>query len=335
MATRRTAQTRVIHIRSKESFNPPLISRATLYACIKMKQSTNHVMMVKPWHFYANPQTAHSNAFQAEHSDAQKSEITRAAIEEWDRVVQTLRRKCIQVTTFDELPKEETPDAVFPNNWISFHPQKLYIYPMQAQNRRLERRKDILDHFTADSIYNLVDFAKEKEDKGAFLEGTGSMVLDRVNKIAYACVSPRTSLEALNEWCKLEGYEPFAFKATDKEGREIYHTNVMMSIGRSFAIVCMECVVDSGEKLREKLQKSGHEVVEITYAQLTKFAGNVLQVSTNAGDPLIVMSSTAYNAFDAAQIKNLSSHGEILQVTIPTIERYGGGGVRCMLAEVF
>ena len=291
--------------------------------------------MIKPSQFCANQETAGTNAFQKGQQDGQNESVTIAAVTEWQAVVQALRGRGLEVTTFETNPARVTPDAVFPNNWISFHSQKIYLYPMFAENRRRERNKDIVKFWTEQASYEVVDLAQANESIGQFLEGTGSMVLDRVNKIAYACVSPRTSEQVLEQWCAIAEYTPFAFQAKDRCGRAIYHTNVMMSIGKDFAIVCMDSVVDKKEVLRESLQKTGRNVIDISLGQMEAFAGNVLALSTSSGEQLIVLSTTAFKALDDVQRDVLSTRGTLVQVDIPTIERYGGGGVRCMLAEVF
>lgn len=302
-----------------------------------MKQSTGKVLMVRPAHFGSNPMTQDSNSFQAPQEGEVQAQIIPQAIAEWENLVRMLCAEGIEVKEFEDSREPNSPDAVFPNNWISFHEGgEMVIYPMYAPNRRLERRPEIIEHFSA-GAYKLWDFASEMEPQNQFLEGTGSLILDRINKIAYACVSPRTSPVAFDIWCKKMGYQGFIFQAVNQEGVEIYHTNVMMSLGKSLAVVCLEAMPDprSREALLQKLKSTGHKVVSITLDQMSAFAGNMLELEKPSGESLLVMSKQAHDSLSDTQIKAIKAHAWPLVAPVSVIEKYGGGSVRCMIAEIF
>lgn len=299
------------------------------------KQSTSHLLMIRPVNFGFNEETALSNAFQKR--DTEKNGIQEKALAEFDGMVSILRQKGVDVTVIDDTPHPYTPDSIFPNNWVSFHADgTVFLYPMQAENRRLERREDIIaeleDRFAAKMIIDLSRF--EAENK--FLEGTGSMVLDRENKIAYACLSPRTDREVLDIFCKQEGYQPICFDAFDKHKQAIYHTNVLMCTGSKFVVICMDSIPNPLQKimLTETIEATHKELIEISFEQMNNFAGNMLEVKNNAGDPLIVMSKNAFNALTTVQKTKLGQYGELVYADINTIETNGGGSARCMMAEV-
>ena len=307
-----------------------------------MGQITDTVLMVKPHHFCRNEETAVNNYFQQGGNEIGQEEILKSAQLEFDGFVKALRDKGVNVIVVEDRPEVITPDSVFPNNWISFHANgDVTLFPMYANNRRLERRDDILDlledqGFEIGHVFDLTD--AEREDK--FLEGTGSMILDRENGIAYCALSYRSDEELFREFCELFGYRPVPFKAyqsVDGERKLIYHTNVVMTLGESFAVVCAEAIDDIQERERviNTLKRSEKEVILISEAQLASFAGNMLQVENNEGDRFLVMSSTAHNSLNNDQIKRLKQHTEFIVVDIPTIEYFGGGSARCMLAEVF
>jgi hypothetical protein len=300
-----------------------------------MSQSTSHLLMIRPVNFGFNEQTAESNAFQ--NKAAQKNGANDAAQREFDGMVNMLRQNGVDVTVVDDTPEPHTPDSIFPNNWVSFHSDgQVFLYPMQAENRRLERREDIInsleDNFTVKHVIDLSRF----EEENKFLEGTGSMVLDRENKIAYACISPRTDRGVLNLFCERAGYQPITFDAVDEKGQAIYHTNVLMCIGTRFAVICLESIPNSNEKLavKESLLSTKKEIVDILFNQMNHFAGNMLEVKNKAGETLIVMSKSAHDALQEAQKKVLSNYGKLVYADISTIENLGGGSARCMMAEV-
>lgn len=305
------------------------------------KQVTNDIMMVRPVAFHMNEQTAVNNYYQQSAGGVSAADVQGEALDQFDAFVEKLRAEGVEVTVFDDTKDPSTPDSIFPNNWISFHQDGVIrLYPMYAENRRAERREDIIDslknHF---NVTNVINFS-QWEEKAAFLEGTGSLLLDRQNKIAYAAVSERTMLEPLNDFCEEAGFEPVTFHANqsvDGKRLPIYHTNVMMCLGEGFAVVCMDSIddVEEQEILREALIETDKEIVEITEEQKEQFAGNMLQVVGRDDERLVVMSSAAFNSLSESQIERLSGHGRIVHSDIHTIEKLGGGSARCMMAEVF
>jgi hypothetical protein len=298
-------------------------------------QSTSHILMIRPVNFGFNEETAVSNAFQNRHAD--KNGVNEKAQHEFDKMVSILRGNGADVTVIDDTPEPYTPDSIFPNNWVSFHADGgIFLYPMQAENRRLERREDIIaqleDCFVVKHIIDLSRF----EHDNKFLEGTGSMVLDRENKIAYACSSPRTDREVLNLFCEQAGYKAISFDAVDEQGKAIYHTNVPMCIGSKFAVICLDSIPNPAEKtmVTESLKSTKKEIVDISFAQMNQFAGNMLEVKNKVGETLIVMSLNAFNALDRLQKTILEKFGKLVYADINTIETNGGGSARCMMAEV-
>ncbi|MDO3641121.1 citrulline utilization hydrolase CtlX [Mucilaginibacter sp. L3T2-6] len=298
-------------------------------------QSTSHILMIRPVNFGFNEETAGSNAFQ--NRNAAKDGVNEKAQQEFDRMVNTLRGEGVDVTVVDDTPEPYTPDSIFPNNWVSFHADgNVFLYPMQAENRRLERREDVIAKLEDDfAVKHIIDLSRfETEDK--FLEGTGSMVLDRVNKIVYACLSPRTDREVLNLFCEQAGYTPVSFDAVDEKGQAIYHTNVLMCIGSGFAVICLDSIPNPHEKIlvKESLQSTQKEIIDISFEQMNSFAGNMLEVNNNKGEALIVMSKNAFSALDEEQKATLKKYGKLVYSDINTIEANGGGSTRCMMAEV-
>jgi len=252
-------------------------------------------------------------------------------------MVSALCANGVDVTVIDDTPEPYTPDSIFPNNWVSFHADgEVYLYPMQAENRRLERREDIIakleDRFSVKHVIDLSRF--EQENK--FLEGTGSMVPDRENKIAYACISPRTDRDVLDLFCEHAGYRPVTFDAVDEKGQAIYHTNVLMCVGTGFAVICLDSIPNPDEKLvvKESLSLTKKEIIDISFGQMKHFAGNMLEVKNSAGDTLIVMSQSAFDALLDEQKQILKKYGKLVHADIGTIETLGGGSARCMMAEV-
>jgi hypothetical protein len=259
---------------------------------------------------------------------------------EFDQLTDRLSAAGIDVITFDDRSDVVCPDAVFPNNWFSTHRDgKVFLYPMEAPSRRLERRRDILDTLVGTqglAIGAVIDLTHH-ERSNRFLEGTGSMVLDRRERIAYAARSSRTDPDLVHEFCALAGYDPYIFDAVDATAKPIYHTNVMLAIGDRFALVCAESVKDvaARARLRHKLRSSGRDVIELSTAQMQAFTANALQLSGGKGRNVIALSASARNALYTEQLARLSVHGELVSADISTIERLGGGSVRCMLAEVY
>jgi hypothetical protein len=293
------------------------------------------ILMIRPVNFGFNEQTAESNAFQNRH--AQNDTANEKAQKEFDGMVNILRKNAVDVMVVDDTPEPHTPDSIFPNNWVSFHGNgQVFLYPMQAENRRLERREDIIngleDNFTIRHIIDLSHF----EEEGKFLEGTGSMVLDRENKIAYSCISPRTNREVLALFCERAGYTAVTFNAVDENGQAIYHTNVLMCIGSGFAVICLDSIQNRHERIavKESLESTQKEIIDISFGQMNRFAGNMLEVKNKAGETLIVMSQNAYNVLSEEQKIVLTKYGKLISANINTIESIGGGSARCMMAEV-
>lgn len=301
-------------------------------------QITDSLMMVRPRHFGFNPETASSNAFQSDDQSRSAEEIRQAAIQEFDKFVATLRAAGVIVHVLDDDDEPRKPDAVFPNNWVSFHHDGTVVtYPMHATIRRAERREALIaqigQHYQLSNRIHME--ASESDSK--FLEGTGSIIFDHDYRLAYACLSPRTSLGLLRDLCRRLGYEALAFRATDANHQEIYHTNVMMAIGVTFVIICLDAVLDPAEKqmLLARFHGSQKEVIQISLDQMNAFAGNMLQVRSQSGEGYLVMSEQAYRSLRPEQISQIEKHSHILHSPLYTIEQYGGGSARCMLAEIF
>ncbi len=291
--------------------------------------------MIKPVAFDFNAETAVNNAFQQQGSNDNAQQKAEA---EFDGFVQKLTAAGIDVTVVQDTAEPHTPDSIFPNNWISFHTDgSIVLYPMYAVNRRAERKQHVLDTIAAKfEVKNTIDFTS-KENEQHFLEGTGSMVLDREHKIAYACLSPRTDKTVFEEWCSKMNYRPCSFYSVDENGGEIYHTNVMMCVADEYVVICLDSIRDSIERdnVFDTIIESGKSVIEISYSQMNRFAGNMLQVQNKDGERYLVMSSQAYHALNAEQIAELESYNPIIHSDLTTIETNGGGSARCMMAEVF
>ncbi len=297
--------------------------------------------MIRPVRFRMNDQTAVNNYFQEE-LDLKNSQINAKAQEEFDTFVRVLRNAGIEVIVVDDSIENDTPDSVFPNNWVSFHENGIAaIYPMFAENRRAERREDIFTTLenAGFKIDNIVDYTAAEED-GLFLEGTGSLVLDRVNRKAYCALSPRADEELVIEFCEDFEYTPViftAYQSVNGERMPIYHTNVMMCLSEDFAVICLDCIDDKKERKNvvDHLQSDGKEIISITEAQVHAFAGNMLQLVGKSEKRYLVMSKTAKDVLTLQQINKINKFCEILSSDIQTIETCGGGSVRCMMAEVF
>ncbi len=315
----------------------PLIANLCL---LMKKQITNTVLMVRPVRFRMNEQTVVNNYFQEE-MDLKNDEINRQAQQEFDVLVEKLRTVGVKVIVVDDIYEQNTPDSVFPNNWITFHQNgDVAIYPMFAENRRRERREDILDKVEAEGfdIENVYDYT-DAEKENIFLEGTGAMVLDRVNRKAYCALSPRADEELFIEFCEDFEYTPVIFKAYQQVNNEqlpIYHTNVMMALGVDFAVVCLDTITDKSERknLLHHLKEDKKEVINITPKQMEQYAGNMLQVQ-GKDSTYLVMSDAAYNSLTPEQRETIEKHTAIIHSNLETIETCGGGSARCMLAEIF
>ena len=300
-------------------------------------QSARAVLMVRPASFGFNRQTAASNAFQRLPTASEAAEAQELALAEFDAVAAALQRAGVDVLMVPDTPCPEKPDALFPNNWVSFHfDGTVALYPLLAPNRRCERREEVIDLVVREGGFRVVRTVDltHRETEGKFLEGTGSVVLDRAHRVAYASLSPRTDLDVLGEFAQLLDYELVTFEAGDG-GQPVYHTNVVMAIGCRFAVVCGESIAQPVHRaaVLDKLRAAGHDIVDISRRQMQEFAGNTLELAA-VGGPVIALSTTAWNSLEPVQRRILESHAGVIPVAIPTIERIGGGGVRCMLAEL-
>ncbi|MEE9371591.1 MAG: arginine deiminase-related protein [Saprospiraceae bacterium] len=302
-----------------------------------MHQITDKIMMIRPASFQYNAETAVNNAFQSNINEESRPIHTKA-IAEFNNMVAILRSKGVTVEVFQDTEDPIKPDAIFPNNWISFHANGTVItYPMYAENRRMERQEAIIDKLGRK--YNITKryTFESSEDENKFLEGTGSMLLDRENDIVYACLSPRTNIEILEKYAVLMEVEKIAFQSVDRYGKQIYHTNVMMALGIDFVVICLASIQNETERklVISTLEKTNKYVIDISYDQLEAFVGNMLQVITINGETLLVMSQSAFNSLKEQQINELNARTTILPIPLETIETVGGGSVRCMMAEVF
>jgi hypothetical protein len=291
--------------------------------------------MIKPVKFDFNAETAMNNSFQLRSEDATVQE---KALTEFENFIALLRSHGMDVTVIEDTPDPHTPDSVFPNNWVSFHSDgTVCLYPMFAVNRRLERKQHVLDAIERKfCIHQTIDLTSHEADQ-VFLEGTGSMVLDRDNKIAYACLSPRTDKKLLQEFCDRLNYRAASFIAVDNNNQPIYHTNVMMCVADEYVVICLDSIMDSAEKkvIANTINQTGKMIIEISFAQMNHFAGNMLQVHNAVGQKFLVMSSQAYHSLKPLDIQAIEQFNPIIHSDITTIETNGGGSARCMIAEVF
>lgn len=305
-----------------------------------MKQSTNTILMIEPVAFYFNAETAENNYFQKNTTES-KEDIQAKALAEFNGMVKLLRDHGIRVITIKDTLEPHTPDSIFPNNWISMHADaSVGLYPMYAENRRTERREDVLEKLENEGfeISTVVDYSSA-EAENVFLEGTGSLILDRENRYAYVCLSERSDEGLVIEFCEDFEYTPIIFTANQTvngERKPIYHTNVMMCVADKYVVICLDTIDNKNEKkmVVNTILESGKEIVKISEAQMHKFAGNMLQVN-NGKESFLAMSKTAYDALTEDQIAAIEKYDQIIAPSIPTIETLGGGSVRCMMAEVF
>jgi len=307
-----------------------------------MKQITDTILMIRPVAFRMNEQTAVNNYYQKVVDSLLPETVNAKAQQEFDAFVEKLKAVGVNVVVVDDTTDTDTPDSIFPNNWVSFHENgDVALYPMFAENRRNERREEILDLLEDKgfNIDNIVDYTSAEEDE-IFLEGTGSIVLDRVNQKAYCALSPRADEELFIEFCEDFEYTPVifeAFQTVNGERKQIYHTNVMMCVGDTFAVICADCIDDKKERkmVLENLKEDGKEIILLTEQQLNNFAGNMLQVNGADNKSYLVMSDAAKQVLTKDQITKIEKHTEILSANLDTIEACGGGSARCMMAEVF
>jgi hypothetical protein len=304
---------------------------------MKFSQSPSAVLMVRPKSFGFNSQTSDTNAFQLNVMHDPEG-IRLKAIAEFDTMVDLLRSNDIEVLVIEDTAQPEKPDAIFPNNWISFHHDgTVVLYPMRAENRRMERMNPVLGAIERDySVSRTVDLTSY-ETENRFLEGTGSVVFDYVNKVAYASRSSRTDEHVLKELTEKLGFKSIVFDAVDEQGQPVYHTNVLLCIGTDFALICLDAIQqdDDQERLLESFSNSGHQVIAISFEQLRLFAGNMMEVKSKSGESFVLLSQKAFHALLPGQLDVLSRFVEPIPVNIPTIELYGGGSVRCMVAGIF
>jgi hypothetical protein len=298
-------------------------------------QSTDSVLMIRPSRFYPNPETAADNAFQR-NADRDSDALTLMARKEFDAAVQKLRAAGVNVHVFEDTVDPEKPDAVFPNNWISMHHDgRVALFPMYSALRRRERRQDIVEELRERyRVTDVIDYS-EFEDEGCCLEGTGSLVFDHLNKLAYVSLSNRSNPKVIHRFAEDFSYEPVTFTSIGSNGQPIYHTNVMMCIGTAFALVGLEMIPNKAERqwVRARLEKTGKEIVELTADQITNFAGNAIELHNQDGEKLLVLSTRADCALTAEQRKRLNRYARLVPLELPTIE-LGGGSARCMIATI-
>jgi len=301
-------------------------------------QAANALMMVRPVRFCFNAETAVDNAFQVQ-TDSNVDNLQAKALQEFDNYVSILKSKGVEVACFEDTLKPHTPDSIFCNNWNSFHTDgTMFLYPMKAMNRRLEVRPDIIEELQTKHnfvINQQIDLTSEEQNE-KFLEGTGSIVFDYVNRIAYACISQRTDKDLLEKVASKLGYKVQAFSSVDANGKEIYHTNVMMCVAERYALICAQSIRDATEReaVLKSLRDTGHEVVLLTYEQINNFAGNALQVRNEKGDTVLIISKAGYESLSEEQKDVIQQYDEIVPIPLTTIETNGGGSARCMIADI-
>lgn len=303
-----------------------------------INQVTNTVLMVRPANFGFNHETADNNAFQVNDETLSPQEIAALAQKEFDGLAMKLKDAGVEVIVIEDTPEPLKTDAVFPNNWFSTHAEgSVILYPMYSSNRRLERRDDIIDYLDQYyEVYDQTDYL-EYEDQGIYVEGTGSMILDRPHQKIYACISERSHPDLLRRIATDFQSQLIAFRATDQNGIPYYHTNVIMALGTKIAVICLESIDDNAERqeVMDSLIADGKEVVEITRDQVSQFAGNMLEVKGKGAINTMVMSSCAFNSLTPGQLSKIEEHLDILHSDLSIIEKYGGGSARCMLAEIY
>jgi len=302
-----------------------------------MGQVASTILMIRPASFGYNAETAANNVFQT-NLPLTPDEVQVKVLQEFDRFVETLRKNGVEVIVVQDTPEPAKPDAIFPNNWFcTLQDGTVAVFPMYAPNRRIEKRDDMLQ--TLVDLYQTRDLEdwSEYEAESLFLEGTGSMIIDHVHKLIYACLSPRTNNAVLDKFAHAHGYKPVTFYSRDENGVEVYHTNVVMSIGETYAVICLDSVKEEAERiaLSQRLITTGHEVIPITLAQVHAYAGNMLQVQNKHGKKFTVLSQQAFHSLTDEQKDILNIHSNLLPIDITTIETIGGGSVRCMMAEIF
>ena len=301
-----------------------------------MNQITKNILMIRPSSFGYNEDTSKDNFFQSRVENMNNNEIKLVAIDEFENMCSILRDNGINIIVCENDRSKNLSDDVFPNNWISFHNDKYVIHSMYAESRRKEKNKSFIDKLNNNGFnYTLLNDYTNYEEDNVFLEGTGSVVLDRTNKVAYCSISKRSDLGLFEKFCFDIGYSPITFTSYDSKGGIVYHTNVMMSIGDDFILVCLESIVDEDErkKVKESIESTGRNIIEIDLKQMESFAGNLLQLG-EPGNKVIVISNLAFSSLTTNQKQILSTESKILNIPIPIIQKCGGGSVRCMIAEL-
>tara|TARA_B100001105_G_scaffold229954_1_gene201861 strand:+ start:528 stop:1451 length:924 start_codon:yes stop_codon:yes gene_type:complete len=306
-----------------------------------MSSNLHSVLMIRPCNFRVNQETLENNFFQTKSIQLENDFILNQAIIEFDSLVEKMKASGINVLVYQDDFKHDTPDSIFPNNWVTFHKdQKIAIYPMFAENRRLERSENVIVFLEENNvkINEVIDYS-EAEKNNFFLEGTGSMVLDRINKKTYCSISERTSENLIDEFCSDFNYMPIIFNSfhtVDSKRQKIYHTNVMMCVGKKYAVICLDSIDNKNErnKVIQSLEDDNKEIIIISEDQLNSFAGNMIELIVNKNS-FLIMSQIAYNSLNKNQIERLSKYSKIISSSVDTIEKCGGGSVRCMIAEIF
>ena len=315
-----------------------ILERLNDMTAVVESQLVSTVLMIRPVRFESNPHTAVSNKFQGKNSSAADQQ-QHDALAEFDDLQERLIAAGVRVVQVADTAEPHTPDSIFPNNWVSFHADgTVVLYPMEAPNRRTERRMDIIDALSSEhgfQVREIVDLSFHERDE-QFLEGTGSLVLDRVNRVAYACLSSRTHLNVLGDFAQRLDYAVVAFDALDREGAAIYHTNVLMNVGEKLAVICDEAIprIEQRQAVLNSLRESGHQIVSLSFEQMDAFAGNMLELRSTSGERVIAMSEQALDSLNDDQLDVLRANGEVVSAPISNIESSAGGSVRCMLAEV-
>jgi len=301
-----------------------------------MTQNTQHIAMVRPAAFGFNEETALNNHFQ---NSEQKNNaaLQEQALEEFDAMVTLLQDNGIDVLILSDTPLPPKPDAVFPNNWFCCNNGMIQVFPMYAPSRRLEKNWAMIDAVKEKTGISIVKDWGSYEEKSMFLEGTGSMIIDHEHNIAYACISARTDEKLFGQFCKENNYLPICFAAADESGREIYHTNVMMCVAHKFAVICLDAITGDidRKKIIHELETTGHEIIDISFEQMNSFAGNMLELINDKDEQVLLMSRTAFNSLNSAQLEAIRQYATILSPDVSTIEQAAGGSVRCMVAELF
>lgn len=300
-------------------------------------QSTKNIFLVKPKSFGFNSETSKSNAFQNQTNQSTEN-ISYSALDEFNEMSKILIDNKINTIVFEDSISPIKPDAIFPNNWISMHHSgKIIIYPMLTKNRQQEINKNYIEYLSNSFFIDDILDLSNHHHSGTFLEGTGSMVFDHINRTAYACISERTNITLFEKVCKILDYQPISFLSIDKNSQPIYHTNVMMSIGTDFVTICLESIRDKTQKSKiiDNMINSGRTIIDISYEQMNNFAGNMLELKNSENEKIIVLSISAFSSLSKEQLNKLEENAKLLPIKIPTIETIGGGSVRCMIAEVF